>query len=157
MNMKKTALLCAAAFAAACLLSACGKKGSDANVDIAKLSTDLKATVTSGELADISADMIASTYFVEADQIEEASASLSSGATACEVAIIKCKESGDVKSVQDKFKTRVENQTALYADYNQPEVEKLNEAIIDTNGNYVVLCVTDDVEAAKNVLKEAGF
>lgn len=155
--MKKQTALLSGALLAACFLTACGGKSGSVSVDINKLSSDLKATVTSGELAEISPEIFASTYFLDADKISESAAFLGSGATACEVAVVKCSDSDYTDDVKDVFKSRVSSQSALYADYNAPEVDKLKKAIIESSGDYVVLCVTDDVDAAKKILKETGF
>lgn len=153
---KRLSVLLLAAFMML-ILTACGENTKDITVDVTKLCDDLKATVTSGELATVSADLQSSTYFFELAKVEESAAALSSGASACEVAIVKCKESSYVSEVKELFETRVKNQSALFADYNAPEVAKLDAALIKTSGNYVVLCVTDDTKKAEEILKEAGF
>ncbi len=152
--MKKTALL--PVFLLALALTACGKGGGK-DVDMKTLSANLQETVTSGALAEVSADILASTYFLDMEQIEDSLAALNSGANACEVTIVKCKDNSYVSEVKDLFETRVKNQSDLFASYNAGEVTKLEQALIESSGNYVVLCVTDDTDAAKKILKEAGF
>ena len=155
--MKKRILTCfAAAAAIACVLTACGSKGG-ADIDMKKLSADLQGTITSGSLAEVSSDILASTYFLDMEKIDDSVAALNSGASACEVAIVKCKDSDYVKEAEQLFHTRVDNQSALFADYNAPEVAKLDDALIASSGDYVVLCVTDDPDSAQSILKEAGF
>ena len=114
-------------------------------------------TVTSDTLNEVSADIVASTYFVDMDQIEASAVYMSTAASACEVAVIQCKDSSYVSEVQDLLQTRVDNQTTLYSSYNATETQKLEAAILRTSGNYVVLCVCDDTETAENILSEAGF
>ncbi|MDO5539727.1 MAG: DUF4358 domain-containing protein [Eubacteriales bacterium] len=156
--MKKRILLGITAVICALALTACGsKKGSDVSVDIEKLAADLTATVTSDTLSSVSADIMASTYFFDMEKVEEGTAALNSGASACEVAVVKCSDSAYVSEAENLFKTRVKNQSDLFADYNAPEVAKLDAALIESAGNYVVLCVTDDTKAAEEILKEAGF
>ena len=55
------------------------------------------------------------------------------------------------------FKTRVTNQSNLFASYNAGEVSKLDKAIIRSSGKYTVLIVCDDTEKAEEILKENGF
>ncbi|MDO4475116.1 MAG: DUF4358 domain-containing protein [Eubacteriales bacterium] len=156
--MKKKFTLAVLTILAIFLLTACGgKKSGDITVDITKLCDDLKATVTSGDLIIANENNLAATYFFEMDKLEESIAALNSGANACEVAIVKCKDSDYVSEVQDLFKGRVQNQSNLFADYNAAEVSKLDAAIIKSAGNYVVFCVTDDTAKAEEVLKKAGF
>lgn len=155
--MKKRIILCMTALVLVLALTACGKKSNDVTVDIKKLSSDLQATITSGDVAEVSSDILASTYFLDMEKVEESTAALNSGANGCEVAVVKCKDSAYVSEVEELFKTRAKNQSELFADYNAPEAAKLDAAIIKSAGNYVVLCVTDDTAKAEEILKAAGF
>ena len=123
------------------LLAACGRKKSSGEVttDPSTLAKQLaEETVTSDTLSEVSTDIMASTYFVDTTKIEASSAYMSTGASACEAAVIKCSD-------------------ADYASYNAGETTKLENAIIKTSGNYVVLCVCDDTSKAEEILKNAGF
>ena len=118
--------------------------------------TDLEGTIDS-EVSEVSNDIIASTYFVDMEKIDEAAAALNSGSNACEVLVLKCKDASYVSEVEDLLKKRVESQSALFASYNAPEVAKLDAALIKSKGNYVVFCVTDHNDKAEEILKEAGL
>lgn len=154
--MKKfTAILCTAAMALT--LTACGGTKKTVTVDTAKLADDLLSAVTSDTLSETPSDMVPSIYFIEADDIENSAAYASSGATACEVAVIQSKDSDHVSEVEKQFQNRVESQSSLYASYNQGEVDKLDKALIKSVGTYTVLCVCDDVDKADEILKDYGF
>lgn len=157
--MKKfTAIICTVLMALS--LTACGGKDKSVTVeaiDPAKLAEDLLTTVTSDTLSETSADLLPSIYFVDADAMETGVAYASSGATACEVTVIQSKDAKNTADVEKLFQTRVDNQSALYASYNQGEVEKLDKAIIKSAGVYTVLCVCDDPDKAEEILKGYGF
>lgn len=154
--MKKiTALLCTAFLVLG--MTGCGGKEKEVTVDTEKLASELQATVTSDTLSETASDMLPSIYFFEADAIEEGVAYASSGTTACEIAVVKSADSKNVENVEKLFQTRVDNQSALYASYNQGEVEKLDAAIIKSAGAYTVLCVCDDTDKANDILKGYGF
>lgn len=155
--MKKfTTMICTALLALS--LTACGGgSNKDVTVDTAKLSEELLTTVTSDTLSQTSSDLIPSIYFVEADDMESGVAYASSGATACEVAVIQSKDASKTGDVEKLFQNRVDNQSELYASYNQGEVDKLDKAIIKSAGAYTVLCVCDDTDKANDILKEYGF
>lgn len=138
-------------------LTACGGKNKEVNVDTAKLADELLTTVTSDSLTETASDMLPSIYFFEADTIEKSTAYTSSGATACEVTVVQSKDEKNTAEVEKLFKTRVDNQSALYASYNEGEVAKLKDAIIKSAGAYTVLCVCDDTDKANEILKEYGF
>lgn len=154
--MKKiTALACMAAMAIS--LTACGSKEKDVAIDPAALAKDLQAAVTSDTLAQTASEMIPSIYFYDEASVASSVAYASSGATACEVAVVESKDAKYTSEVEKLFQTRVDNQSALYASYNEGEVAKLDDAIIESSGVYTVLCVCDDTAKAKDVLKEYGF
>ena len=142
------------------LLAACGSKEESKEVTAvpSELAKKIAETaVTSDALSEVSTDIMASTYFVDTTKIEASSAFFSTGASACEAAVIKCSDSNYVSEVKTLLENRVKNQTDLYSSYNAGETKKLENAIIKTSGNYVVLCVVDDTTKAEEVLKEAGF
>lgn len=155
--MKYLRLLLCMAVLVFCL-AGCSKGGKDITVDVDKLAQELQAeTVTSDTLTSTAQEMLSSIYFVDADQMTKGTAYMSSGATACEVAVIECKEASQTGDVEKLFKTRVSNQSELFASYNAGEVTKLDNAVIKSSGKYVVLCVCDDTAKAEEILKNYGF
>lgn len=157
--MKKKILYLACTAAAAMMLTACGGNDSkDVEIDMEALASDLLETVTSDTLNQTSSDMLSSIYFYDGDTVDEALAYTSSGATSCEIAIVKSKDASNTSEIEKNFQTRVDNQAELYASYNAPEAERLeNDAVIESAGTYTVLCVSDDPDAAKEVLSDYGF
>lgn len=154
--MKKiTALFCTAAMAM--MLTACGGKNKEVSIDAAALAKDLQTAVTSDTLAETASAMLPSVYFYDEANVENAIAYASSGATACEVAVIQSKDAKNTADIEKLLKNRVDNQSSLYASYNEGEVEKLDDAIIKSAGAYTVLCVCDDTDKASEVLKKYGF
>lgn len=155
--MKKiTTVFCTAAIAL-CLTACGGKETKNVTVDVSALASDLQAAVTSDTLAQTAGEMIPSIYLYEADDVENAVAYASSGATACEVAVIQSKDEKNTAEIEKLLKNRVESQSSLYASYNEGEVAKLDDAIIESVGSYTVLCVCDDTDKANEILKEYGF
>ncbi|MDD2958197.1 MAG: DUF4358 domain-containing protein [Lachnospiraceae bacterium] len=155
--MKYLRLLLSMVLLALCL-TACSKGGKDITVDVNALAQKLQAeAVTSDSLTATASEMLSSIYFVTDEQLAQGAAYMSSGATACEVVVIECKEASQTGDVEKLFKTRVANQSELFASYNAGEVTKLDSAIIKSAGKYAVLCVCDDTAKAESILKEAGF
>lgn len=154
--MKKiTSMICMAAMALC--LTACGGKEKEVTVDTAKLAEELQAAVTSDALTETASDMLLSIYFFDPEDIETGVAYASSGTTACEIAVVQSKDAKNTEEVEKLFQTRVDNQSDLYASYNEGEVVRLDKAIIKSAGAYTVLCVCDDVDKANDILKEYGF
>lgn len=158
--MKKTITLIMSCLVLMLALGACGKssEGTGVSASADEIAKDLaENAVTSDTLSSISADILASTYFVDMEKVEDSAAYLSTGASSCEATVIKCSDSSYASEVEGLFKTRVKNQSDLFASYNAGEVKKLDAAIIKTSGSYVVLFVGDDTDKAEDILTKAGF
>ena len=158
MRIKKTMMAFAPIFMAAVILTGCGgSKKADVTVDVQKVADELNKTVTSEQLTSVTNDMIASNFAISKDDYTDGAAYMSSGATACEVAVIECKDADAAASVEKVFEQRKSDRTDLFASYNEGEASKLDSDVLETAGKYVAWCVTDDADAAKKVLDEYGF
>ena len=135
----------------------CRGGSKEVSVDTAVLAKELLTTVTSDTLTETASDLLPSIYFFEEDSIASGIAYASSGATACEIAVVQSKDAKNAEAVEKLFQTRVDNQSSLYASYNAGEVEKLDDAIIESAGAYTVLCVCDDTDQAEKILEKYGF
>lgn len=160
-KMKKIVLLLVAV-AAACMLTACGggsgKSDKAADVDAAALADELnKNTVTTDTLTETSADMLAGIYFFEDGQVTDSKTYMSSGATADEICVVKCRDEATTADVEKLFQQRVKNQSDLYATYKAEESDKLGKAIIKSSGVCTVLVVCDDYDKANEILGKYGF
>ena len=139
-------------------LTACSGGKKELSIDVDKLADELQSqTVTSDTLAATAPEMLPSIYFLDSEQLVKGAAYMSSGATACEVAVVECKEASQAEAVEKLFETRVSNQSELFASYNPGEVSRLDGAVIESAGNYAVLCVCDDPDKAEKLLKDYGF
>ncbi len=155
--MKKLVAIFTAALLVFSLGACSSSKDKDLSIDPSSLAEELLGTVTSDDLTQTAESMIPAIYSIDEDEIDEAAAYTSSGATSCEVAVIKTNEENEASDVEDKFQARVDSQENLYADYNPEEASRLKTAVIESSGDYAVLCVSDDPDEAKSILKEAGF
>ena len=110
-------------------LTGCGKKSTGMTVSPADLAKQLATeTVTSDTLTETSADILASTYFVDSEKIDSSSAYMSTGASACEVAVIKCKDASYTSDVQKLFEQRVSTRPlcTLPTMQKRPKTERRN-------------------------------
>lgn len=164
--MKKRVAVLAFAFclfAAGCL-AGCGtdgdekeKDGSDAAaIDVQQLADQLVSQVSfEDQLSGVDQETALLLYGLEAGQIKSCAVYAGTGATAEEVAVFEASDEEAVDAVVNSVNKRVESQLADYADYRPEEVPKLENAVIETSGNYVVLCVCADDAAARTLIKEA--
>lgn len=87
---------------------------------------------------------LARLYSIDADKIEDAAFYTNSQATAEEIAVIKVKSEADVTLVKDSFNTRIADQKEACVDYLPDEMPKLENAIVYSNGCYVILSISVD-------------
>ena len=129
-------------------LFGCGEKNTSINME--DLAQELMEQLPfTDELAEIKENVIYHLYALDSEKIEEIKVYLSSGATAEEIAIIK---SDDVSAVEEAVKKRVESKKKDFEGYLPEELEKLEDPVIITRGNYVILCITSDSELARKII-----
>lgn len=159
MRFTRKLIAFAAAAAAALTLTACSGGGSSAkSVDVAKLADELNSSViTTDTLTETKSEMLSSIYFFEEGQVTNSKVYMSGNATADEIVVVECKDENTAKDVLELLKTRVSNQSELFASYNADEAGKLDKAIVKTSGKYAVMVVCDDYDKAESILKDAGF
>lgn len=78
---------------------------------------------------------------------------VSTGATAEEIAVFEAKDADAVARVKTAAEQRIADQKESYQDYNPQELTKLGDPVIETRGNYVILAVCDDAQAARDAVK----
>ncbi len=133
------------------VLVGCGEKQQSVNLDI--LSQELLDKVTfQDDLVLLDREVATHLYPMAEDTKGRVLAG--SGATAEEIALFETKEESEAKKMLEAAQKRVESQKAAFENYAPKEMEKLNKAIIFQKGNYVVVCITDDVDNAQKVLNK---
>lgn len=131
-------------------LTACGKAKT---VDVTDAASRLASEITyTDEMAEIDLDTAGMIYYLEDAQITNAKIYESSGATAEEIAVFECASSADADKVMTAMQQRVEEQKESFKDYVPEELLKLDNAVLIKNGNYVMLSVSDDAEAAQKII-----
>ncbi len=66
-----------------------------------------------------------------------------SGATSSELALLEFETEEDAKAALPLAQARVDVQTESFASYLPGEVKKLEDAVIEQHGRYVVVCVSE--------------
>lgn len=93
-------------------------------------------------------------YNLDEAQIAEAAFYTNSNATAEEIAVIRTVSSDYVETVKAAYEVRVAEQKEACRDYLPDEMTKLESAVIYTNGNYVVLCISNDNANAQTIIED---
>lgn len=137
-------------FIAVCLLlSGCGK---EIKIDVNAFADELLNSVSyEDELSLIDNEMAFLIHDVSED-VTSIAVYLGSLATAEEIAVFEAKDNTSAKKVLEKLNEYVGNKRDEYQDYIPKEVKRIDNAIVEQNGKYIVLCITNDTENAKNVI-----
>lgn len=121
-------------------------------IDIEMLAKELLENVTfEDELTAVEQAMGSKIYEVE-DDVKNI-VYISSGATSEEIALFEFQNEEAAKTGYEKAKDRVERQKENYATYIPEEVSRLDQAIIEKYGKYVILCITNDQSAEQIIQK----
>ena len=151
--MKKRIRIVAATLALAMGLMACGASGAK-EVDAQALAQSLISEITYAEVpAQISAEDIENYIMVE--EGVEGIMYMTSGASAEEVAVFTAPDEETAITMKENVEVFLEEQSMAMAAYEPASVERIKNAVVEQNGKYVVLCVSDETDKAQEIIKEA--
>lgn len=91
-------------------------------------------------------------FGISSSDVIEAAYYTASAAVAEEVLVVKATSSDAASAVARQMESRKAMQIEDYRDYVPKEVTKLQSAVIYTDGNYAVYCVSSDNSAAKKFI-----
>lgn len=155
MKMKRIAASATAILMALTLFSGCSQTGSKTITaptdEVAqKLMDSLSFEYPLNQLPEDAANRL---YKLDGEILEEQAVYVGTGgALADEVSVWRVKDEKDAKTVQEAAEKRVENQKASFQDYVPEEMPKLEKAVIQVDGDTIILCVSSDPEKAKEVI-----
>ena len=150
--MKKV-LVCLLAVSLILLLTACGG-GKAKNVDLNALAGEL--TGGSAFTADISGFSLAQniaemTFGFSAEQVVSCQYYYNNGSNE-ELLVAQAADADSASALEEMCQTRVELQKSTLVNYNPDAIPRLDSAVIEKSGNYVVYVVCADSAAAKTVV-----
>ena len=79
----------------------------------------------------------------------------STGGYADEISIVYVDSDKDKKTVQGYFQARIQTRIQNFTGYKPKEVQKLENAKVIIQGNYVVLIICDNVENIETAIRQA--
>lgn len=129
-------------------LAGCGAKDINTNELASKLANEGKFAE---KLSQVSEKMTEKRYAISEEDVEECVSYAGTNAVVDEVAVFKAKNADNVKS---KVEDRINAQKESYKSYNPDELPKLDDCVIVTEGDCVILCVSEDSSSAKNIINE---
>ncbi|MEG2199171.1 MAG: DUF4358 domain-containing protein [Anaerovorax sp.] len=137
------------------VMGSCGDKNKEWTSFTEPLAEELMDKVAfADELAPVDMNIISTMYGVDESMLVDYKVLMSSGGTADEVAIFFAKNDKYANEIRTVVDARVEDQKAVMENYLPEEMDKLNNAIVSGVGPYVILCVTEDTETAKEIIDD---
>ncbi len=103
-------------------------------------------------LSPIQGKIAAMLYNVDEANIAECSVYCSTGATAEEIAVFRCKDEASAAALKQAAQQRIQSQKDAYSSYAPLEIPKLDNALLRSSGVYVVCVVADDYAAVTPIL-----
>ena len=145
--------IAAAGAAALCVVAAgCSKQ---LTLEPADALAQLKDEITfTDQMTDMDSESTCRFYDVDTGLVNDSSAYVGSGATAESMAVFEAVDADAASSIADALQTFTDGWIAGYSDYKPEEVPKLESAVLEQNGVYVVFCVSADNTTAKTAVQD---
>ena len=132
------------------ITSACS---SGKTLDASAALTNLMSQVTySEQLEWVDYEIFLKRAGIDTNIVSNATVYMGSAAVVDTIAMI---ETTDTAAVEESLRSYIESQRASYTSYRPDEVPKLDNAVLNTYGNSVVLCITADNDNAKAAIESA--
>lgn len=148
--IKKRIVLFMAAFF--CTAAICGC-GSSKKIDADVLAQALLDGGSYAEtLSPVSDKITQKRYAFDEGEVKAAYAYAGTNAVVDEIAVFK---TDDAAAAMEKVKAHIDSQTELFKSYRPDEVSKLEAAVVETVGDCVVVCVSQDSDKARDIIAEA--
>jgi len=152
-GMKKKIMIGLIGTAALMAFTGCGKKEVK-SIDVKTVANSLLKDIEyEDQLSEVGYDVV---YDMEDIKVADSAVYVSSGATAEEIAAIKCETKEDADKVQTVLEERVKEQKESFENYVPKELDKLDKAVIMKVGNTVVLSISNDDVKAKEIIENAS-
>ncbi len=127
----------------------CGGKDFSDESAMALVDEVLESVEFQQELTELPETLLGSSY----DLIDGVDAlAYSAGYPADRFAIFKADDAKKLPEISKMLENKAQELIDTYSSYDTSQVGKLENAIIETKGNYVIFIVTDDYENAKNIV-----
>ncbi len=151
--MKKKMAEAFLALAAVSLLTACG--GGAKEVDIQALAESLVHDISyEDELAIMDEEEIR--YYIDMPDGTKAVMYMgANGTTGEEAGVFEAVDENSAKVLEAGIEAFLNDQESSFEDYIPEAAARIDDAVLEQEGSYVVLCVSDDPEKAEEIIEKA--
>lgn len=128
-------------------------KNKNIEININELAEKIaKSGAFEDELLKVDAEMTMDDYGFSKADIKEIVSYQGSGATSEEIVILQVNDKQSLNSVKEKINQRINERKEAFASYLPKEVFKIENNILKIEGNYVILCISNDSNKVSNVI-----
>ena len=120
-------------------LAGCGGKAVDINELASALSSDGKFAE---QLTEVSSDIAEKRYMISDGEVEECVSYTGTPAVVDEI------------TMKEKAEQHIETQKTTYTSYAPNEVSKLDDCVVETVGDYVIVCVSEDSSSVQSIIDQ---
>ena len=125
------------------------------NIDMQKLAEELNnEKIFEDNLSQIDRDTIIKRYNFNSEKIKNINSYVGTGATAEEILIIELVDKKDRNEIEKIIETKLEERKADFQTYLPEQVFKLENYNLESKGNYIILCVSNDYDKAKEIINK---
>ena len=145
--------IAAAGAAALCVVAAgCSKQ---LILEPADALAQLKDEITfTDQMTDMDSENTCRFYDIDTGMVADSVSYVGSGATAESMAVFEAVDADAAGSIADALQSFTDGWIDGYSDYKPEEVHKLESAVLEQNGVYVVFCVSADNTTAKTAVQD---
>lgn len=128
-------------------------KEKEININIQELALELKnAPIFEDTLSEIDKDSIIKKYNFNNEKIENVVSYMGTGATAEEILVMKLFNKEDIAETKKIIEDKIEERKQDFQSYLPKEVSKLENYNLETRGNYIILCISNNYDEAKAII-----
>lgn len=128
-------------------------KDKNINLDVKKLEEELiSSQIFEDDLNSIDRESIIKKYDFDSQKIKNINSYVGTGATAEEILIIELFDKNDIEEIEKIIETKIEERKENFQNYLPEEVFKLENYYLESKGNYIILCISNDYDKAEEII-----
>ena len=124
--------------------------------DMNAIKSDLEKYYTNQDLVNVGdKKSLSNLYYINENEVEDFISYVpKSNMDVEEVLVLKVNENKDVSSIKDKINKRLQKQGESFKNYRPEKYKVIEDAILEQEGQYLILIVSEDSSTIKKIIKK---
>ena len=123
--------------------------------DMAKIKTDLAATINLDFVNAGDEKTLKNLYYINKNDIEDfISYAPKSNMEVEEILVLKTKEGTDISEIKSKIDKRLQKQGESFKNYRPEKYNIIETAVLEEEGQYLIFIVSENASAIKKIIKD---